>query len=84
MSLRIGLWHCIAAAVLWTMISAVSGFAFSRYVIDAELRRTDATVRETAEDFDRYGLAMTEQVVNTTRAFNHKIEALVVGKGRRK
>jgi hypothetical protein len=82
--IRIGPLQIVMAAVAWTAISIFSGFALSRYVIDAELRSTDATVRHTAEDLDRYGLAMTEQVVSATRAFNHKIDALVIGKERRK
>lgn len=80
MTTRVGPPQLIAAAVLWTVISALSGFVASRYVIDAELRRTDATVQRAAANLDWLRISEAQQVVNITQALNRKIDALANGK----
>ena len=72
------------AVLLWTAISALSGFVASRYIIDAELRRTDACMRHIAEDLDRHGLAMTQHVLHTTRVIDQRIDSLAIEKEHRK
>jgi hypothetical protein len=80
MTLRITSSKIIIAALLWTGISSLSGFVLSRCLIDIELTRTDMAVRRTAENLDRFEIAMAQQVLNTTRSLNEKIDALGVGK----
>ena len=81
MTLRITSGEILIAALLWTGISSLSGFVLSRYLIDIELTRTDMGVRRTAENLDRFEIAMAQQVLNTTRSLNEKIDALGLGKG---
>ena len=81
MTLRITSGKIVIAALLWTGISSLSGFVLSRYLIDIELTRTDMAVRRTAENLARFEMAMAQQVLNTTRSLNEKIDALGLGKG---
>lgn len=76
MVLRIGLRGLIVAAVLLIAVSSLCGFLFSRYLIDLELRRTDAAVMQSARDLDRYEVAMAQQIITTTQAIKRKIDAL--------
>lgn len=84
MTLRIRPFQFVAAALAWTAMSAVSGFVASRWVIDAEMRSTDARIRRTTEDLERYGLAMAQHVLQTTRAIDEKIDVVGAGKEPRK
>lgn len=84
MTLRIRPFPFVAAALAWTGISAVSGFVASRYLIDAELRSTDVAVRHTAEELNRYGMAIAQHVLQTTRTIDQRIDALEAGKEHRK
>jgi hypothetical protein len=81
MTLRITSGKIVIAALLWTGISSLSGFVLSRYMIDIELTRTNTAVLRTAESLDRFELSMAQQVLNTTRTLNEKIDALGLGKG---
>jgi pyrimidine operon attenuation protein/uracil phosphoribosyltransferase len=81
MTLRITSGEIVIAALLWTGISSLSGFVLSRYLIDIELTRTDMAVRRTAENLDRFEIAMAQQVLNTTRSLKERIDALGLGKG---
>jgi hypothetical protein len=81
MTLRITSGEIVIAALLWTGISSLSGFVLSRYLIDIELTGTDMAVRRTAENLDRFEIAMAQQVLNTTRSLKERIDALGLGKG---
>jgi hypothetical protein len=80
MGIRVCPLQLIAMAVLWSVISALAGFLASRYVIDAEVRRTDATVQRAVDNLDRFRISEAQQVVNITQALDRKIDALANGK----